>query len=533
MAEIKTERSKKKQFGQFMTPIDMCVDIVGKISFDVNDRVLEPSFGCGNFIISIIDCFLPLYEGDIETKLEIILNNNIWGVEMDVDMYESCLQSIKDKYGFLPEKHNLFLSDYLMWDNNTTFTKVIGNPPFGGTISVENQDFLDRKYGNRNGSKIKKETYSFFMVKSIESLSEFGELIFITSDTFLTIKTMTGLRKFLFNSGFNIINKVNYFSEETNYPMTILTHKKSIKKDFIKMDEIEIMESNMNLTSNFSWYMEEKYSKYFVGPKLDSYITASSGMTIGNNELFLREINENGEIVENYSFEFFDDPITLENEISKARNNKLSNSKIEEIKKIESNGTTKRNIRILKLDEPKTIKIPNDDYCYYNKSSKEILYSKPKTVVYWKNDGEAVYTYKKNGNWYLHGVGGKPFFKKEGFTWQLISSSIKARYLPSGYILDSGAPVAILNNGIEKNELLFIIGWLLTNTCNNLLKSVINHTKNIQSKDIEKLPYPFWVDEDSKIKVIDLVKSNINLKKNTGNIDIKFNENLEYLFQYK
>jgi hypothetical protein len=299
------------------------------------------------------------------------------------------------------------------------------------------------------------------------------------------------------------------------------------------MDEIEIMESNMNLTSNFSWYMEEKYSKYFVGHKLDSYITASSGMTIGNNELFLREINKDGEIVENYSFDFFGDPITLENEISKARNNKLSNSKIEEIKKLESNGTTKRNIRILKLDEPKTIKIPNDDYCYYNKSSKEILYSKPKTVVYWKNDGDAVYTYKKNGNWYLHGVGGKPFFKKEGFTWQLISSSIKARYLPSGYILDSGAPVAILKNGVEKNELLFIIGWLLTNSCNNLLKSVINHTKNIQSKDIEKLPYPFWVDEDRKMKAIDLVKSNINLKKNTGDIDIKFNENLESLFQYK
>ena len=84
-----------------------------------------------------------------------------------------------------------------------------------------------------------------FMIKSIEALKENGKLIFISSDTFLTIKTMKGLRKFLFNIGFNKIKKVVYFSEETNYPMIILSHNKSDKRDYIELDNVNILESNI------------------------------------------------------------------------------------------------------------------------------------------------------------------------------------------------------------------------------------------------------------------------------------------------
>jgi len=40
--------------------------------------------------------------------------------------------------------------------------------------------------------------------------------------------------------------------------------------------------------------------------------------------------------------------------------------------------------------------------------------------------------------------------------------------------------------------MFFILGWTLTDECNLILKSVINHTRNIQSKDFERLPYPVW-----------------------------------------
>jgi hypothetical protein len=151
-------------------------------------------------------------------------------------------------------------------------------------------------------------------------------------------------------------------------------------------------------------------------------------------------------------------------------------------------------------------------------------------MIYWKDDGDACITYKKNGNWYLHGVGGMPFFKREGITWQLISSSIKARYLPKGYILDSGAPIIVLNDCIGKDELYFILGWLLTSKANEILKKVINHTKNIQSKDIERLPYPFWVNQEKKTESIAYIKDLVEKLMKGGDIPEDFKDKNEGLY---
>lgn len=530
MAEVKVKRTKKKQLGQFMTPINRCQDILAGIQFTKRSTVLEPSFGCGNFIISLIEKFIPLYEGRIEDILDQILTKNIWGVEFDDHQYHLCLDSIRNKWGYLPKNHNLVLSDYFLYENPIDgFDYIIGNPPFGGTLNPSYQDAWDKKWGWRMEQKIKKETYSFFMIKSVESLKPDGTLIFISSDTFLTIKTMKGLRMFLFDQGFNKVDKLLNFSEETDYPMTVLTHKRGLKNSFIIVNDIEVPKENMDKTDNFSWNIDSQYAKYFTGDKLTKYLTGSSGMTIGKNELFLKEIGDDNTIIEEYEYTFFDDPITLDVEYKKARNGKISESKVREIKKLESDGVTRRNILIKKRDTPITIQLPHPDYRFYNKANNETLFSKPNTVVYWKDDGDAVLTFKKNGPWYLHGVGGKPFFLKEGLTWQLISSSIKAKYLPEGYILDSGAPIAVLKPGVEKRELLFIIGWLLTKKCNDILKGVINHTKNIQSKDIERLPYPFWVSEDNKIEIINIVKKSINHKRITGQVLSDFSE-IEELF---
>ena len=106
-------------------------------------------------------------------------------------------------------------------------------------------------------------------------------------------------------------------------------------------------------------------------------------------------------------------------------------------------------------------------------------------------------------------MGGQPYFKREGLTWQLIAQRLYTRYLPHGYILDSGAPCAFLRPGVAHDELYFILGWTLTRLCNRLLKEVINHTKNIQSKDFERLPYPWWVAAPDKQAAIDSVRQMI------------------------
>ena len=72
--------------------------------------------------------------------------------------------------------------------------------------------------------------------------------------------------------------------------------------------------------------------------------------------------------------------------------------------------------------------------------------------------------------------------------------------------MDSGAPCAFLREGIDPDELYFVLGWTLSPLCQALLKNVINHTKNIQGKDFERLPYPFWVPLEVKRQCIEHVR---------------------------
>ena len=63
-------------------------------------------------------------------------------------------------------------------------------------------------------------------------------------------------------------------------------------------------------TDNRSWRVTQDLAPFFTGPRLGEYIIATSGMTIGNNALFLREVR-NGSIEEPYQFEFTERPISL------------------------------------------------------------------------------------------------------------------------------------------------------------------------------------------------------------------------------
>ena len=267
------------------------------------------------------------------------------------------------------------------------------------------------------------------------------------------------------------------------------------------MDGKPLRREEIGRTANLSWRLDDSYRKYFSGVTLGDYVVATSGMTIGNNELFVREV-VGGKIVEPYQFEFFDDPVTVKREVERARLNQLSARQLAKLGEAERNGAVRRNVRVIPRAEPLEIALPDARYLPYNKCCSEIVYCPPRWVVYWEDDGDAVLTFKKNGNWYLHGVGGKPFFKRPGFTWALVAPRVHARFLPEGCILDSGAPCAFPREGVPFEEVYFIMAWSLTNVFNEILKNVINHTRNIQGKDVERMPYPVWVTEEEKGAIV-------------------------------
>lgn len=505
----KRGRPLRQQRGQFMTPPELARRLVSELAFEPETKVLEPSFGDGSFLVPLIERLIGEQRGSPKQRFERVMTDCLFGVELDPEFYALAVEVIEERWGPLPEGHNLHLGDYFRFEPGPDFSGfdlVIGNPPFGGTFDVDIEDILDRRYGAYSGHKLKKETYSFFVAKGIDELAPGGRLRLICSDTFLTIKTMRGLRELLLDSGMVLVDDVPTVFTDTKQPMVVLDLEEGPVATAVKVRGETVPRSAMERTKNLSWGIRAEHARYFDGPTLGDYLVASGGMTIGKNDWFVRQIQSDGTILEPYSFEFFDRPVTLDGELERARLNRLSQRRRERILEQECRGETRMAVRAVPRTDPHTVRLPDPDYKPYNKANSQRLFADATHVVYWKDDGDAVLTFKRDGPWYLHGVGGKPFFGMEGVTWQLVAPRINARYLPSGFILDSGAPCAFLRDGVPRSELFLILGWLQTGLATDLLKTVINHTRNIQGKDVERLPYPHWISEGTRSEVATMVE---------------------------
>ena len=489
-----------------MTPVSLAERIVSRLELCASSRVLEPSFGDGSFLVPLIRQLAEFHNGTPTERLHAVLTRNLYGIEIDPQLRSVALAKIESEFGPLPAQHNLVRGDFFCVEYFTGFFDcIVGNPPYGGTFDPNLEDRLDRLYGFWDGHKLKKETYSFFIARSLEWLAEGGTLNFIASDTMLTIKTMSGLRRKLMDYGACAVESLPSFSDETNQPTLVLHAVRGPRSEEVNVDGRRLKRDVIDLTGNFSWQVHDEMEQYFRGPTLGDFVVATSGMTIGRNELFLRQL-DGGSVTEPYEFEFYEDPITLDRELERARLHKLSPKLRDRFSEQERQGATRRNLRAVPLTEPRKVQLPHDHYRFYNKATSAIVYEPPRWVVFWRDEGDAVLTFKRNGPWYLHGVGGQKYFGREGLTWQLISPRLNMRYLPAGYILDSGAPCLFLRRGVPHEELWFVLGWSLTSEATRVLKTVINHTRNIQSKDVERLPYPHWVTPETKAEIIALVE---------------------------
>lgn len=521
MRRRKHQREYKRQMGQYMTPATLAMEVSRDVALLDCARILEPSCGNGVFLSALADRISARASIPDAKAPEII------GVEIDPKLAGEARRVIAQKSLEHPGRFKAsvlqadFFEAYLTGKllaadgsfaqfRRESFDLIIGNPPFGGTFNQMNEDLLDKLLGKRFGKKIKKETYAFFIVACVDLLRAGGHLVFICSDTLLTIKTMAGLRQLLMEEGEVCVRDIQHFSDETTYPMLILDFKKGGHAGRVIHNSHIIPEAAIRATPNLSWGNVNEFGHLFAGPLLTDYCVASSGMTTGNNPLFIREIDSQNRILEPYKFELYDAPITVEYEKARARLGKVPSKRRIRLEQAQAAGETEKRLRATRLVEPLIVQLPDDRYRPYNKASNRLIFSAPIHYIFWENEGEAVLTYKRTGNWYLRGIGGLPYFGRDGITWPLVASRFCARYLPEGYILDSGAPCAFLREGINRDEIFYILGWLLSPLANRILKTVINHTRNIQSKDFERMPYPWWVSSDIKQHIIDQIKRMIS-----------------------
>ena len=106
------QKRKKNNFFEYLTKL----------------KILEPSFGTGNFLFETIEILFKYYSMFIKDEKVVLkyINNNLHGIEIDNDLYNTVIETLGEKYNY--HFTNLHNKDFLKWNTDISFNHIIGNP---------------------------------------------------------------------------------------------------------------------------------------------------------------------------------------------------------------------------------------------------------------------------------------------------------------------------------------------------------------------------------------------------------------------
>lgn len=225
--------------------VEFILDLVGYTSDKplYEQRILEPSFGQGDFLIPAIYRLLTAYfsqrghQGDISN--EII--DCVRAVELHENSYDgtrSTVGTLLSQFGISKEEGKILLnawlihSDFLLTELPFKFSLVVGNPPYVRQELIP--DVLIREYRRRFQTIYDRaDLYIPFIEKSLSLLVPEGSLGFICSDRWMKNKYGGPLRRFVAH-GYHLkyyidmVDTQAFQSEVMAYPaITIITKEQS------------------------------------------------------------------------------------------------------------------------------------------------------------------------------------------------------------------------------------------------------------------------------------------------------------------
>jgi len=200
--------SNKKKLGQYMTPgivVGMILDNIGYTDDHVlNRKIMEPSFGDGEFLINIVQRIIYTGFNNDLSKEEVskIIKENVYGIEYDKELYVKAinrLNSFLNVYGIdnFDWSDNLLCGDSLLLYNNFIgkMDYVVGNPPYVRIHNipdeyrnvVKNFKFVDGMI----------DLYIVFYEIGIYMLNEKGKLGYISPNSFMKNTSQKKFRNYL------------------------------------------------------------------------------------------------------------------------------------------------------------------------------------------------------------------------------------------------------------------------------------------------------------------------------------------------
>jgi adenine-specific DNA-methyltransferase len=199
------KKEARKQTGSFYTPVPIINFIVNELITHVDYkknpyiRIIDPSCGGGDFLIALYDALLKkAVEADIENPSTHIMENNIFGYDIDENAVKIASIELYKRSGILPE--NIEQKDFLT-DDCGQYDIIIGNPPYMGH-KVLTGEYRNRLYDlYQQVFSDKSDISHCFIKKSIDSLKTGGHLFFLISRYILEALNARDIREYIRYSG--------------------------------------------------------------------------------------------------------------------------------------------------------------------------------------------------------------------------------------------------------------------------------------------------------------------------------------------
>lgn len=360
-----------------------------------------------------------------------------------------------------------------------TYHVLITNPPYIGNryLNPLLKDLLDKNYPD-----VKFDLFSAFITYSFNKTKENGHLGFMSPFVWMFIKSYEKLRREIIdNKDISTLVQLEYSGfDGATVPIctfTLRNYKSNLPGEYIRLSDfkgpenqpIKVREAVKNpdvdyryrsFTDNFkkipgspiAYWASNAFINIFQNKTLKDYSTIITGMTTGNNNLYLRFWHE------------------------------------VDINKINFNQWDMDSIDL-------------NEKCW-------IPYNKGGPRRNWYGNNEYIVNWGQHEHFNRAKTTLKHLYLRKGITWPFVTSGdFSARFFGEGFLWDvAGSPCFFHDD----STLYYCLGFMCTKLCNQILKT-INPTINVQAVDLEKLPIIYSKEYEGPI--IDLVKENIKLSK--------------------
>ena len=357
------------------------------------------------------------------------------------------------------------------------YDAVVTNPPYMGAsgMSAALVEYAKTQYPDS-----KSDMSTIFMEKTIELSKTHGYMAMINIPVWMFIQNYEKLRgKILRNNSFVnmlhfgrgvfgadfgttsfVINKQRIADYSATYRRLYLRHG---SVDTVEQKEKwffsgvgvfhKKQESFLFIQgSPLAYWVSQAFITSFKGKKIKDFAEVITGITTGDNTLYLR----------------------LWSEVSSC--------------KLSLNASNMNDV-----DLSKTYWFP-----YSKGGQRRNWYGNHEYVVNWNRKGE----FNRSKTTLQH------LYLREAVTWPFVTSGMfSAKYLPAGSLWDvAGSPCFFKN----KNEMYYVLAFLCSRIADMTVK-IVNPTINVQAVDIEKLP--LIVDEGNYERIITFSQDNIEISR--------------------